>query len=693
MLMSKFSTHRNSEPSAKLVNGDQLPHAGPFFGWLSMCGTKYPAPYKQRTISLKELQYKSAFVEDDADLGQYQNIISRRKWHVLVFILFVTLSSGFLANSIAPIYQAKATLLIEIHQTKLLPIKDFYNQPGDDKQFYQTQLEILKSRKMIVQVIHDLKLDSNPEFLSEEKSSHLVSSVAAWLAKKNVSANKPYDHFDLLVKYVEKKLTVKLIKGTQLITISFESESPKLAAQIANALARAYIHEQLNIRIESAKKAVKWIEKRLKILKLKLRTSEQDMQRYMQRNGLIDVAGVRTLTAKELDDLTSQMVIIRSKYIKLSKRYGNKHPKIIAVKSEILAVKIALQRTEAKIQNIGRKEVKMREFKRRVNSDRMLYDTFVSHLKDASQAMDIESVNIRISDPAVAPLEPSKPKKVLIVFAAFLGSLMLGLLLAFLYEVLDKTFKTTKDIEQKLKQPVLGLLPLIKKKKNEDNTTLAFAMLDPDQKIFAEAIHTIRTELILSDFNLPHKLILITSSISGEGKTLLSINLAIAMAKMEKVLLIEADLRRPSISQALSLDRDQPGINNIVTDLAEFQDYIQHINQLDIDLLPCGSLPSNPLEILSSKRFKMMLSALATHYDRIIIDSPPTHAVSDTLILSQLADTVVYVIEANATSEEVVKNALKRLLQHNAPVAGVVLNKCNAKELATYGYQFDDAPY
>ena len=632
------------------------------------------------------MENSKQFNEEEIDLSQYWKVVNRRKWSIFGLASLITLLTILIVYSMTPFYKATSTLLIEPQQAKLPSIEDLYGLAGKDKQYYLTQLELLKSRKLAEVVIAQLQLDREPEFLPKEGGFNPVASLKNWLGL-NESADAEDHTLDLVVNAFQERLTAALVKGTQMITLSFESESPKLAAAIANALANSYIEDQLSSRIDMTRQASSWMEQRLKVLKQNLEGSEQGLQAYMQRHNLVDVKGVSTLTAQELDELTSQLVAARSKYSELSKRYGAKHPKMISARSEVQSAEKELARGKSKIQNIGRKEVKLRELQRQVNSNRQLYDTFLSRFKEANQAVDLQASNARISDPAVAPLAPFKPKKSLIVALAFFASLMLGVLLAFLFEALDKTFKGTQDIEDKLGQPILGVLPLIKANR-KDRKTHIFAMLDEKETAFAEAMRTIRTGLVLSSLDNPHKVILVTSSIPGEGKTSVSTNLATAMAKMERVLLIGADLRRPSLSKALGLPSNELGLTNIVAGTSELADCIHHIDEANIDVLPCGQLPPNPLELLSSDRFAKILEGLEEQYDRIVIDSPPVQAVSDSLVLSKYAKAVVYVVEADSTHENVVKNGVKRLLQHDAPIAGIILNKFDSEKSAKYGYEY-----
>lgn len=627
----------------------------------------------------------AGYFEEEVDLAQYWAVINRHKWSILTLAILVTLLAGLIVYSMTPVYQATARLLIEPQQPKLPSVEELYGLAGKDKQYYRTQMELLKSRRLAEKVIGELKLDSNPEFVPDETNKGALAALRGYLRLSEAGRNDAHK-LDGVVAAFRRRLKVSLLKDTQLITVSFESESPELAARVANTLAQAYIDDQLSSRANMTRRATKWMEQRLRVLKQKLKESAERLQAYKEANGLIDVKGVNTLTAHELDELTKQYVRAQGKYSELSKHYGPKHPKLIAALAEVKSAQRALERGKLNIQRISRKGVRLKELQRQVESNQRLYDTFLSSLKEASQAMDLKSANARISDPAVAPLKPIRPKKGLILILTFLTSIVMGILLAFLHEAMDKTFKSPEEIEEKLGQPVLGVLPFIKANR-KDRKSQMMAMTDAKQSSFAEAMRTIRTGLLLSGLDNPHKVILVTSSIPGEGKTVVSTNLAIAMAQMEKVLLLGADLRRPSLSKSLGLD-EEAGLSNVVAGTSELKSCIRHLEDINVDILPCGQIPPNPLELLSSERFARLLDALEEHYDRIVIDSPPVQAVSDALVLARHARAVVYVIEADATHEKIVLGGIKRLTRQDIPFAGIVLNKLNVAKAAKSGYDY-----
>ena len=230
---------------------------------------------------------------------------------------------------------------------------------------------------------------------------------------------------------------------------------------------------------------------------------------------------------------------------------------------------------------------------------------------------------------------------------------------------------------------LLGLLPIIKLKRNQNLS--AHAYFDNKYRAFAEAIRTLRTSFVLSHSGDNHKVVLVTSSIPGEGKTTTSINIAFAMAQMEKTLLIEADMRRPSFSKKFHFPPYQEGLSNVISAAEKLDNVILRDKKSNLDILPAGFIPSNPLELLSSSAFSALLTIVKSKYDRIIIDSPPTQAVSDALVLAQQSDSVIYVVRSEMTKQAVVKQGLSRLLQVTSKIDGIVLNRVDIEKYAKEG--------
>ncbi len=403
----------------------------------------------------------------------------------------------------------------------------------------------------------------------------------------------------------------------------------------------------------------------------------------------------------------------QAKVKELSKRYGKRHPTMQAANSDLTAAQESLkaqvlqivagierqyqiataneaslqesvEENKAQIQDISKNEFKLRELQREVDSNRTIYDTFMDRLKETTATADLESAKARIVDPAIMPTKPIKPKKGLIVIiAGFLAGLF-AVFLTLLLNALNNTFKSTDEIESKLNLPVLGLLPIVKA---NTRRMIVEHYIDKTDKPFMESVKTIRTGIMLSGIDNPHKVLVVTSSIPGEGKTTVSTNLAISLGEMENTLLIEADMRRPTMAKTFDLPVGTPGLANLIANTADYDDCIQSIG--GIDLIVAGLVPPNPLELIASKKFAEVMEELINRYERIVIDCPPVQAVSDALVLSKYAENLIYVIKAESTSKPVVTKGIGQLLQNNAPVKGVVLNTVDIKKGLKYGYGYD----
>jgi len=210
--------------------------------------------------------------------------------------------------------------------------------------------------------------------------------------------------------------------------------------------------------------------------------------------------------------------------------------------------------------------------------------------------------------------------------------------------------------------------------------------IDQSRSAFSESIRTIRTGVLLSILDQEKSVITVTSSVPGEGKTTLAINLAHSIQQIKKTLLIDADMRRPMVHRAKKIEQPRQGLAALVTGEASFEESCE--KQPDgLVVIPSGTVPANPLELLSSQRFKDLVHQLQEQYDVIIIDSAPALAVSDALVVAQLADAQIYVIRADATPYQAAEQGIKRLRRVNAPLLGCVLNQVVAGGRG-YGYRY-----
>jgi len=704
--------------------------------------------------------------EEVLDLRQYWKVINKSKIKIVSFAMAITLFTIVVVMSMTPSYTSTATLLIEAEAAKAVSIEDVYGINSTQKEYFLTQFEILKSKSLSEKVIKDMNLKDRIEFAGDPskfslkgwiKSSLGLSSDDETLSQEDIDRIKNHQVLDVFFK----KLSISPIRKTQLVNITFESEDPKLAAEIANTLGDTYIKNYIVEKNNITKKAEIWLNSRIKELEENLRISEDKLQDFIAKNELTVINGVSEITGERLQalqgrlieeeqvkaqinsvnqifknngeqdiselagleiiasnktvqDFKKEQITVQRKLSDLSQVYGPKHPKIYSAKAELLAIdnrinseiinlaknsEKLLTAANTRIQNIRndieitrvehQQNLKLENeyirFKRQVSTNRKLYDTFIERAKETSITSDFESAHAKFTDRASIPISPSKPKKSLIVILAFIGSLAVGVVFVFVIDALNDSFRTTEDIEVNLGQRLLGLIPLVEHDKDKDLSLHCF--YEKGHRAFSESIRTLRTSFTLTHIDKPQQVIQVTSSQPNEGKTTTSINIAFAMAQMEKVLLIDADMRRPSICKLFGLPAYQPGLANLIAGTEKLEDCIYKDEESGVDVITAGMIPPNPLELLSSSRFTELLTDLRTKYDRIVIDMAPTQAVSDALVVSKLVDSLIYVVRADFTRQKAAKNGIGRLLEVNAKLAGVVLNYVDVSKKENYeGY-------
>jgi capsular exopolysaccharide synthesis family protein len=395
----------------------------------------------------------------------------------------------------------------------------------------------------------------------------------------------------------------------------------------------------------------------------------------------------------------------------LARRYGPEHPRMLAavareesvrgeLRQQVLQVATGIEKeyrvalaneqeldrqleaVKGEVAQLNRKDFRLRELQQQVETDQRLYDMFFTRAKETAETIGFQTAHARVVERATPPIAPIKPRKTRIVTIAFLLSALAGVGLVLLRSLLDNTLKSADDVAERLNVPFLGSLPRVRTAKGQVGPYLGY--LEDTGSGFAEAVRTIRTGLVLSGLEKPHKITVVTSTTPGEGKSTVAINLAAALAQMESVLLIDADLRRPSIAMAIEMPSGAPGLSNVLAQSEKLEDCI-HKSPHGFDVLAAGIVPANPLELLSTSHFKKLINTLSSRYDRVIIDSAPMNAVSDSLILATLADSLVYVAKADATPRALVLKNINLIRHSNLPLTGVVLNRLDTRKEAGYG--------
>jgi capsular exopolysaccharide synthesis family protein len=351
---------------------------------------------------------------------------------------------------------------------------------------------------------------------------------------------------------------------------------------------------------------------------------------------------------------------------------------------------VAKQSAKNEISEINRKSNELKILQQELDSNRQLYDLFLTRFKETKITDDLKTADVRVVDRAQIPGAPYKPNKNRFITISFITALMLSIILVFIIESLDNTLSTTGQVENKLFLPVLGILPKLNIWLKKDIKAMRY-FTDKKHSSFSENIRTIRTSVLLNDIDTAKKIILVTSSVPEEGKSIVAVNLSLALAQMGKTLLIDADMRKPSIEKVFGMKKNEPGLTHFIAGTHELKECLHYFEDEKLHVMPAGQIPSNPLELLSSSRFEKTATGLLQYYEYIVFDSAPAIPVSDPVVLSRIADVTIYVVKSDSTPFQLARTGIKKLNAVNAKILGVVLNQVNpAKRPKRYGYGESD---
>ncbi|MBV8051605.1 MAG: polysaccharide biosynthesis tyrosine autokinase [Acidobacteriaceae bacterium] len=361
-------------------------------------------------------------------------------------------------------------------------------------------------------------------------------------------------------------------------------------------------------------------------------------------------------------------------------------------------LRAALEQQKQEANKLNESAIEYSLLKRDVETNRTLYEGLLEKLKEAGVTAGLRSNNFRIVDTARVPTSPSEPNLPRnVAFALALG-LTTGVLLAFVLEGLDNTVRTPEQAQSISGLPSLGMIPLGSRASTELAPRRRLALASSKEAVelvtqsrpksqMAESYRSLRTSLLLTSVGGPPKVILVTSALPEEGKTTTSLNLAIVLAqKGARVLLVDADLRRPSIHKTLGMG-PKTGLSNVLTANLELESAVVRSAILPtLFLLPAGTPPPNPAELLASANMKNVLAQLREQYDHVVIDTPPTLSVTDAVVISTAADQVVLVIRSGQTTKQALRRARDLLLSVNARVCGVLMNAVDLNSPDYYYY-------
>jgi len=552
-------------------------------------------------------------------------------------------------------------------------------------------------------------------------------------------------------KNLQKKLSASPVsKNADILNITFSDNIPQRTANFVNELINIYIQQSVKLKTAQANQTLKFIDNQLKIISKKLAESELALENFKKKNKVVDLTieaqgiiqklndldtKINELILKEntidfiekqiqgnndiklissglvddpiLSDLITQLQQLILKKETLLIEYTPKHPDVIKVndqirslvemiKNRIKSIRVSIQnqmQTLLKIkkeytkmlENLPQNERKLADLLRTYQVNEKIYSYLLE--KRAATAIAKASIvsNNRVIDPALVPQKPYKPKKVLILVIGFILGLILGIVVALVKEFLSTKIKSKEDVEKLTDVPIVGTVPHFKKKDTVLKT------LNAPKSAVAEAFRAIRTNL---KFISPEKLqvIVVTSTISGEGKTTVASNLAgIYSLSGKKTLLVNLDMRKPTLHKVFNVDNNI-GISSVLVNEKTVDEVIKKTKYSNLDIITSGPIPPNPGELIQSRKMDEVIEELRGKYDIVIFDTPPVGLVVDAMHLLEKSDANIYLFRAEYSKKDFVKT-LNDLKQKGFKHLSIVINDISKKHGNYYGYGYGYGGY
>ena len=342
-----------------------------------------------------------------------------------------------------------------------------------------------------------------------------------------------------------------------------------------------------------------------------------------------------------------------------------------------------LNKAKFELQDLEEKDVALQQFVREVETNNKIYETFLQRMKETNEVKELQSSNVRIIQNALLPLSPISPNIFKITMLFYILSFGAIFILLVYFEFNSNTVMEPSNLDE-LNIPVLATLPSVKK--IDKGYHLSQMFIEDVNSEFSESIRTLRT-LLVAKYQ-KNKTILISSTYSGEGKTTISLNTALAFSKIGKVLLVETDIRRPSVLTKTTQADEAPkvGFSDLIQGGVNMSDCIMKLPGSEIEVMTSGTRRSDLTDLTTSKKLKTFFDVLKQNYDYVIIDTPPIQPVTDTLFISQATDHNLIIVRANVTKLVGIKSILKKLDNVGVKIDGLVLNDLDTSKASYYGY-------
>ncbi len=681
--------------------------------------------------------------DDEIDLLGLLRTIWRGKW-IIAFCTAVAIAiGGYYAFAVAvPTYRATTQMALQLRTESVVNLESVLSGVSSDSMSVNTEMEIIRSRALITRLVDELDLMNDPEFnpsLRPDEGPGLSDAIA--MARDLLGRPAPVDTRteaeraealrNRVIDNVRGAITTQIGRQSFVFDISATTWSEAKSALIANTLAQLYRDDQIAVKVEATENAALWLSGRVAELQAELEERQKQITDLRSQSALVSAEALATLNSRSVE-LQGRIQTARGELARVTSITaamqaavdGDNAAKIAAAQDvQLEAIATAIERGDATAQlrfdrrfqqllvqseaerarvaavvadlesdaeQLGRQFqeqsaslLQLQQLERETEATRVLYETFLTRLRETSVQEGVHQADSRILSEATGGQIVAPRKSRILALSMILG-IMAGVAFVLLREFMQNTFRTPEDLQKHTGYTVLGQIPRIPVKGRAE--TINYLMTKPTSAA-AEAVRNLRTSILLSNIDNPPKVIMTTSSIPGEGKTTQSIALAQNFAGLgKKVLLVEGDIRRRTFGAYFPEAANRPGILAVLSGKTPFEEAIHRHGHMKIDVL-MGEKPSiNAADVFSSDTFRDLIERLRNDYDYVVIDTPPVLVVPDARVIGQVVDAIIYIVNWDKTTKSQVDEGLQQFQSVNIPVTGLVLSQIDAKGMRRYGY-------
>ncbi len=675
-----------------------------------------------------------SFHQDTLNIRQVWHSILERRWLIISIWFSVIVAGSIYAFKAVPIYESSITLQIDPDSAGFLYSKDLYAGGMADQNYVSTQHRNLRSRSLLSDVSQALNLKTE-----DPRYSKSLDEIRTLQADISIIPIRLTRHVEVQVSHTSPLQAQKIANkiGELFLQKNLDDKKQKSLAgfRVLNQEADAKEIELETIQKQLQKyRSDKTMISLLSDQNIDGQTLKDSKSAYEQMRSQSDLASQTAQQAQEfiatgkdisefgpigkdeqVSSLRKSINANNTKLAALRTRYRDRHPKVLQILTEIQAdtqkVKDESERayrtllaeaervksleanslekykeSEKKMFTLGDAKVQHDIMMQKMKRVEMIYDTILSKAKEFDIGTKDLFQNLKIVELATLSVKPARPNKTLALASSILAGLVLALVGAFFISYLDDSIKSQEDVENILHVPFLGYIPNIKSTSVVERDLQAH--LHPTSSS-AEGFRTLRAAISLIRNSERMKVIAVTSTIPSEGKSLVASNLAIVTAQTGlRTVLVDADLRRPSVHKAFQL-QSLTGLTSYLTERVSSIADITHSSVVaNLDIICCGSTPSNPSELISSRRMVQFLEELSKRYDRIILDCPPVSAVADPLVVGAMADGIVFVTKFNKIRKGHAVRSIQRIQDSGINIIGLVLNDIDFEGKDSYYYSY-----